>query len=193
MNNFGVDARYESILFEHFPDENEPENVLEYELTLDFVVMTRAIIHFNLGDIDLAEKDLNGVFDNIPEEYTVDKILLRAGIYLGRNKLEEAWQHVEKALAIDPDNASAHYMKGQLLAENGNAEAAVKAYSQSINLAPEDPDTLMARIRAFGALGATREMIEDSKTIQKIIHDGYGDTELLRELNEIMDEFKLRP
>jgi tetratricopeptide (TPR) repeat protein len=192
MNNFGVDARYETILFEHLSDGDEPEDGLEYEFTLDYVVMTRAMIHFNLGNIDQAEKDLDGVFDNIPEEYTVDKLLLRAGIFIQRNKLEEALQYVEKALAIDPDSADAHYTMGLLLLENGNVEAAIKAFSQSISLDPEDPDALMARAKAFGTLGATREMLEDSKAINKIIRGGYSDTELLRELNELLDEFKLR-
>lgn len=189
-NDFGWDARYEHILFEYLPDGNEPEDLLEYVLNLETLVMVRATIHFHLGEIDLAERDIDGIFDNIPEEYTADKHLLRAEIFHERDEPENALLHVKKALAFDPDSPEAHYMHGQLLFENGDIDAAIKVFSRSIYLNPSNPGVLMARAKAFGSAKATKEMEEDINTIRKMIDNRYGDAELSEDLNELLRVLK---
>ena len=46
----------------------------------------------------------------------------------------------EEAIRLDPQNADAHYNKGNALSELGHYEEAVAAYKEAIRLNPEHAD-----------------------------------------------------
>lgn len=189
VNGFGVDDRYESILFEYSPDEDGPDDPFVFELGIEALIMHRAIIHMNMGNLELATQDLDGIFDNIPEEYNAEKHAIRAEIALRSEDMENAKRHIEKALSLDPDSSYTHSICGFLYLEEDNAQAAINSLSRALSIDPMVPETLMARAKAFHAIGVTDKMKTDIQNVRHIIQEGYSNIELKEDLNALETKF----
>lgn len=189
-NGFGVDERYESIRFEYVPDGGDPDDPDVFEMQLETVIMHRAAIHLNLGDLDMATRDMDGVFENIPEEYDAEKYAIRAEISLNSNSLDDARHYIEEALSRDQESAYSHTVNGQLFLEEGNAHAAIDALSRALFIEPMEPEALLIRAKAYFNLSKTNEMMSDIKELRHIINEGYSDCNLEGELDELVRESK---
>lgn len=185
--NFGFDARYESIRFEYVPDGGDSEEPEAHEIDFEWLILQRAEIHYQLNNLDLAERDLDSVFSRLSEKYVPYAYQLQAKLYFERDNLNEALLHINKALSIDPDNASFRYIAGLVLFEKTDMKAAIEELSLALNLDPYNFDALLKRARAFSAIGAKDKMKADIRTLQEMVNDGYGHAELYQELDELLD------
>jgi type IV pilus assembly protein PilF len=70
---------------------------------------------------------------------------LQLGIgYLRQGELKTAQEKLEKSIADDASNATAHSALGLVFERLGDNEGAEKHYRRAVRLAPEDPDSLNA-------------------------------------------------
>jgi Tfp pilus assembly protein PilF len=61
-----------------------------------------------------------------------------ARLYLVRNRLDLAYDQVEKALQVRPRLAMAHNLKGMILEAQDKPQDAVAAYEQAVKIVPDD-------------------------------------------------------
>lgn len=61
-----------------------------------------------------------------------------AALYFGRGQSDTALEEVERALAVQPDMAQAHNLKGLILAGLGREAAALQSLQRAQSLAPRD-------------------------------------------------------
>ena len=61
-----------------------------------------------------------------------------ARLYLTQDRLDLAYEHVQKALRIKPRLAMAHNLKGMILDKENKPEEAVTSYEQAVKIVPED-------------------------------------------------------
>lgn len=78
-----------------------------------------------------------------------------------RGRLLEAASHFERACALRPDSAPAHYNLAVLLARLGREEEAIARYRSALRIAPEDPDAL----NNLGFLLAARGDLESAEAL----------------------------
>ncbi len=60
---------------------------------------------------------------------------------------------VDKALAIEPDNADAWILKGELLREEGNQKGALSAFEQALIIDPANVPASLGKATALIMLG----------------------------------------
>ncbi|MCP4003818.1 MAG: tetratricopeptide repeat protein [bacterium] len=85
----------------------------------------------------------------------------RAAVHLDRKDWAAARADIDRAAQLDPDLATVHYLRGQLLSKRGwNARAEV-ALTRFLEKEPENPAGLAARARTRAALGKTAEAARD--------------------------------
>ncbi len=88
------------------------------------------------GQIDQAVEVLGGFLERTrdPALQVRDRL---ARMHLQGGRLREAAQQMEGILAIDPDNASAHYFLGTIASQEERWEEAIGHYRRSLDLRPE--------------------------------------------------------
>jgi len=80
--------------------------------------------------IDMARNVVARDDENVRAHYCLGLLLYRAG------ELEQAAQHYQRAVEIDPGDAYALYSLGQCLEQEGKLDEAVEMYERTINLDP---------------------------------------------------------
>ena len=80
----------------------------------------------SIDDNDISLGD-NAPNDNLPDDISPDvsDLVDQAGRALAGGKVEEAWQSVQQALLSEPDNASALFLAGRIVAAQGDLYAAI--------------------------------------------------------------------
>lgn len=115
------------------------------------------------------------------EESAQDIRLMRQAIAHHRDHdLAAARRSINAALAIRPEDAYYHDLKGQIEMENRNWAAAVKAYDIAQELAPREPLIMGGYGRALMAAGQTAAGLE---ALEKARTREFRDTRLLRDLS----------
>jgi tetratricopeptide (TPR) repeat protein len=61
-----------------------------------------------------------------------------ARLYFLQDRLDLAYEHVQKAIQVRPRLAMAHNLKGVILEKQNNLEDAVSAYEQALKIVPDD-------------------------------------------------------
>ncbi|MEL7333944.1 MAG: tetratricopeptide repeat protein, partial [Cyanobacteria bacterium J06560_2] len=88
------------------------------------------------------------ISEAIPEEPTTAlDFTNRASLLYGQGRLEQARDDVNSALAIAPDNLEALILKGDILVNQSRVDlpGAIAAYTQALNLDPNNTDLLQKR------------------------------------------------
>lgn len=75
--------------------------------------------------------------------------------YKKAEKLVEALDYLNRAIATDPDMCYAYYQKGQVLEEQGDTSAAAKTYREGVGVAQRTNDQ-----KALGELGQALAIVE---------------------------------
>lgn len=81
----------------------------------------------------------------------VEVRLYRSLAYLGQNKQALAMEDCECVLAIEPNNAFAHGVRGRILQSDGQYEEGIAACSRAIELGHEHPMVFLARAICYAA------------------------------------------
>jgi predicted Zn-dependent protease len=110
-----------------------------------------------------------------------DVRLLREAVALHRNsKTKKALSAIDQAIALRPSDPYLRDMKGQILIETRNFNAAVNAYGQAVKLAPRDGLILSGYGRALlatGNINSARTALEKARAID------FRDGIMLRDLS----------
>ncbi len=110
--------------------ELDPRNpILYFDLGLVFV---------NLNALRQAEELFLGVLKHIPEAPELYVGLAQARMF--QDHYLEALEALERAIALDPNYAEAHYLMGNCWNELNRYAEARRAYEKAISLAPERDD-----------------------------------------------------
>ncbi|MGZ4887176.1 MAG: tetratricopeptide repeat protein [Candidatus Aminicenantales bacterium] len=110
---------------EIYPDFSEARNNL-------------GIIYSELGQQDKAEVEFQKVIADLAYQTREVAYCNLARLYLGQNRLDLAYDSVQKALRIKPRLAMAHNLKGMILDKEDKPEEAVASYEQAVKIVPED-------------------------------------------------------
>jgi putative PEP-CTERM system TPR-repeat lipoprotein len=94
----------------------------------------------------------------------VDAVIGRANALLRRNDLAGATQAVEKAMAMQPDNAGNWYVKGSIEHVQGDLENAIKDYDKAITLLPDYQDARIARA------GVLMDLHQDQRADEDLVY-----------------------
>lgn len=89
-------------------------------------------------------------------------------------RTEQALEHAERAVEIDPRFAEAWYNRGFFLAERGLNEDAVEAFDNAIRLGFRNPDVIEEKAAALEQLGEderAEELAEEAKELRKQAED----------------------
>lgn len=149
--NYDVLVKLATVLQTYFP-ENTSETIECYEKLLEFDIDTAAI-YYELGHLYLRKEDkINSIsaFKLALERDTENPYYNNslAYAYSKAELYEDAIEHYQKAIAINPDNEWTSIVcqaLGSIYAEiNGNIEAAVATYQAGIILNPQNYDLYIA-------------------------------------------------
>ena len=114
--------------------------------------ISRAFVHKSLGNPDAAKKDL---LKGIETGYRqAECYFFLTGVYIDLNDVDAAMAAMKKFDSLDPQFrqiryrgpqviATYHRNKGSLLASRGKLDSAIKAYEQSLEIEPENPEGLI--------------------------------------------------
>ena len=109
--------------------------------------------------------------------------------YIGITDVEDIDDAIERFIKDyksnpDDDNksllATAYYIRGMTFILKGDYAGAVEDYDEAINLSPDYVFALNERCAAYCEIGKYDEAIEDSKKLNKLRPDKYGDEYLAR-------------
>lgn len=136
------------------------EHAYELDPSDELVLINLAHVYERVRDYERAVK----IYDEAIEAgVRVDWVLVRKAAALAdADRLPEAIATLRRYLSLMPDDAEQWSELAMLLAEHGDADAAVDGFSQAAELAPDDAETRMnwglTLVRA-GQLDAAREQM----------------------------------
>ena len=108
---------------------------------------------------------------------------MRRAIALHRiPKASEAVAEINRLIAMRPNDAYYHELKGQILLESRNPGAAVNAYGRAVQLAPREPLILAGYGRALLALGTADGYRRALSTLEQARARDNRDPQMMRDL-----------
>jgi Tfp pilus assembly protein PilF len=99
-------------------------------------------IYFELKEYDKAEAEYRQAL--LDPNYTSRELPYYnlARMYLVQDRLDEAYENIQKAIQTKNRFAMAHNLRGLILEKTGNLEEAVASFAQAIKIVPDDPTFL---------------------------------------------------
>ena len=137
--------------------------------------VNKGVAHAELEEFDRAigayEEALR-IDDDSEHAATAETNLAYALWEFGRH--EQALEHAERAVEIDPRFAQAWYNRGFFLIERGLAEDAVKCFDNAIRLGHRDADVLEEKARALEEAGEHEQAEEVAEQAEEIRRETEG-------------------
>ena len=110
---------------------------------LQTLLLLRAGAHTDLGDNREALATINQA--RALNDRRADVWLAEVPVRVRARQFTEALQVAERGVAVAPNDAEAHYVKGSVRHVQGNLEAALTDYAKALNLDPRHAEALIAR------------------------------------------------
>lgn len=95
-------------------------------------------IYQELNQLDKAEAEFQKVVADLTYQTREVAYFNLARLYLIQNRLDLAYENVQKAIQIKPRLAMAHNLKGTILDKENKPEEAMASYEQAVKIVPED-------------------------------------------------------
>ena len=101
-------------------------------------------IYFELKQYDKAEAEYRQAL--IDPAYTSRELPYYnlARLYFVQDRLEEAYDYIQRALQVKTRFAMAHNLRGLILEKMGDLDEAENAFAQAVKIVPEDPSFLFS-------------------------------------------------
>jgi tetratricopeptide (TPR) repeat protein len=119
----------------------------------------RADAHYSLNQIDEATEDYKQITaisaknENVKERASIFAKL--AELDFKQNRKEDALDNIDKAISLDPSNASWHILKGDFYAKDGDLDAAFESYDKALETSSDKAS--IYKLRAFAFTNAMQE------------------------------------
>lgn len=139
-----------------------------------------ADVNNNLGDKESAVKILEEGFTKFPQSQSILIGLINHYIESGDNT-DRLFVLIDEAKKNEPNNASLHYVEGNIHKQLGNMDAAVEAYYRCTDINPD---------YEFGYIGAGILYYEEAIKIQEKAQDEYDDRKyeaLIAEFDKMLE------
>lgn len=107
------------------------------------VLLLQAAARADLGDSRGALQRIDAARALDPRQ--VQSWLAEVPVRLRARELREATAAAERALALEPASAEAHYLRGTIAHLQGDAQAALERYARALQLAPAHTEALVSR------------------------------------------------
>jgi Tfp pilus assembly protein PilF len=95
-------------------------------------------IYQEMNQLDKAEAEFQRALADLSYQTRELPYYNLARLYLGQNRLDMAYESVQKALQIKPRLAMAHNLKGMILEKQNKPDDALVSYEQAVKIVPED-------------------------------------------------------
>lgn len=130
----------------------------DYSKAMDFSIRTccqkRGKAYCELKRYDEAIKDFRRAIET--EEYLTDELYFDCGLAcLEGGRYEDAVHSFNEVILINPNDAAAHYNRGEAYFNLRKYEAAKRDFDKYIRFEPKDPDGYKMRGKCYRALGDT--------------------------------------
>ena len=113
---------------------------------------------YSNGQIQEALENIEALSKDFPNSPLLLNI---SGVcYAGLSLMDDAVKSYEKAVAIKPDYADAHYNLGNILRDLGELDGAIKSYTKTIEIMPEYNEAQYNLGATLQQLGQLHEAIE---------------------------------
>ena len=109
-------------------------------------------------------------------------VMRRAVAYHRKPDTKKALAQMDKLIAMRPQDAFVHELRGQILLESRNFAAAVNAYNRAVNLAPSEPLILAGYGRALLAVNTSDNNRRALSALNKAYARDPYDPRMLRDL-----------
>lgn len=116
-----------------------------------------ALENHRKGKLEKAQRAYKRVLKTAPKH--ADALHLLGVIDLQRGNPERALDLIDRALAIKPDMAAAHYNRARCLKELDRPEEAFAAVDRALELAPDDIDAMAFKANLAAVLDRTEEAV----------------------------------
>lgn len=105
-------------------------------------------IYFELKQYDKAEAEYHQAL--IDPAYTSRELPYYnlARLYFVQDRLEEAYDYIQRALQVKTRFAMAHNLRGLILEKMGDLDEAESAFAQAVKIVPQDPGFLFSLAKA---------------------------------------------
>ena len=125
----------------------KPETYHDYELYAQIAIARE--------DFESAAKYLEGCLETADGEGADPAVInLRlASLLVLNDERDKAAEYLDRAIELDPSLAAAYYLRGQLAAEAGDAEAAVADLKSYVSLPNADPNVVAQLAQLFEGTG----------------------------------------
>src|SRR6266436_9376136 len=130
-------------------------------------------IYVNLAAVSLAENKADEAVGFYNNALTIDSANFNSlrgliNIYAARNQIAQAHARIDQSIAAQPDNASLHFLKGQIYGFERNAEGAEGEFRRALEI----DSNYLAAYSALGALFVNtnqqeRAIAEYNKIVEK--------------------------
>jgi tetratricopeptide (TPR) repeat protein len=145
----------------------------EYRAALPGVLLGRGALLVGIGRLAQVEGDLGDAVEAFsqaarlnPNDPNIRKEL--AGAYSAQGREDDAFCELMSVLLIDPRDAQAHAIIGQLYLDAGRNAEAVTAFTRALELAPDRYETRYALATAFTRLGRTAEAAREFDLFERV-------------------------
>jgi tetratricopeptide (TPR) repeat protein len=125
----------------------QQSKTIDAKLALDQAIQLNPKLpeaHFTLGMLQNREKDYVGAEKSLTEGLKLNEASPEghyelAKSYSATGKWQEAQAHVEKAISLQPNFASAHVLLGNVLLRKGDANGALSQFKEYLKIDPQGP------------------------------------------------------
>ena len=124
-------------------DSRPNDAIREYKVTLSLNPLVPATysniaaLELDGGKLDEAEKTLLRLTEMAPQQ--AEAFVNLSVLYLRQREPAKAIAAADRAIAIKPDSAIAHFNKAEGLLEKGDVQDAIASYEQAVRLRPDLP------------------------------------------------------
>jgi tetratricopeptide (TPR) repeat protein len=144
----------------------------EYEAAAEGTLVGRAVLHRGIGLLARVEGDFARAVRAFERAVGLNpndahlRVLL-AQVYVGQERLDDAFREVVAALLVDPEHAPAYVLAGQIHLDTGRPEDAVGALRKALALQPANHEPRYALAAALMRVGRVDEAAREREAFER--------------------------
>jgi tetratricopeptide (TPR) repeat protein len=143
-------------------------------------------IYQELGFVDKAEQEFKKALEDINYPSRELPYYNLARLYFLLDRIDEAYENVQRAIQVKKRLAMAHDLKGQILERKGDIKGAIDSYEEAVGLVPNETDFGFN----LGAAYFKNSEFEKAREVLERISPLVNDQETKDKIKEYLDIIK---